>query len=428
MPLAAPIVSCHSDATPSGPRWPGYPKFPFDLPLVADQGGPKLTSPNIVVYIDPNDPQKPEILAALDSLRTSDYWRTTTSEYGIGPIGDVKVLDPPSPFPASITERGIANLVARFFFDTNPDDPWLDGGVPPIEVDGGSSDGGVTMAPPPRLHADTLYVVILPPSTTVTDLSCSSVLGAHGDVRPTMTDAIPYAFTRSECPPEPPFNFTRSQTFVHEIVEAATDPFPGEAPAMYGLDPQHAAWNWLGIAGEVADLCTAFPAQIDTNPPALVAGMSTTPLVFPSIWSNQRVMNGLDPCLPVSQKDPRHYIQALPVVSDQVTLFDGVVVPGVNVTLNQSVTIPVRITADRPTTTIMVSALAASRDETMPEIRVSFDPPTASNGDVLNMTLTRLAAPNFEPTLRATMVIINATTDSDSVGFNTSLPVGMSTQ
>jgi hypothetical protein len=431
--LAAPIVSCHSDATPSGPRWPGYPAFPFDLPLVTDQGGPKLTSPNLVVFVDPNDPQKPEIVAALAYLRTSDYWKTTTAEYGIGPIGDVQVLDPPSPFPARIKLQRVYDLVTSFVLDAGFIDPSSDAGAPPVDsgaleggVSGGSSDGGATMVPLPTFHTETLYVVIVPPTTSVTDVDCNFG-GEHYDVLPTATDAIPIAWTRADCPQKPDaLPISPSRILVHEIAEAATDPFPVEAPGLYGIDPQHAVWNWSGLTSELADLCGAFPAQIDMNPPVLGAGTSTTPLVFPSIWSNQRAMTGLDPCLPVSANDPRLFIETIPVVNDQVTIYDGVVTRGVNVALNQTVTIPVRITADRPPTSpIMVSVLAAGASTNMPELMASIDPPTASNGDVVNLTLTRVSAPSFLPGLLATVVLLNATTDTDSIGFYSYLAVGV---
>jgi hypothetical protein len=439
--LAAPFVACHSDDAKPYPQ-----AFPFDLPQVIDQGGPKLTSPNIVLYIDPNDPQKPEVLAALDYLRTSDYWSTTTSEYGIGPIGDVKVLDPPSPYPAKIDQNGIYNLVVQFGlaggFGNEPLNigPPLDGGAidsgakdsGAIEgganeeggIDGGSTDSGAPMVPPATFHTDAIYVLVLPPTTTVTDLACATG-GEHDSVRPTTTDAVPFAFTRSECMPQPGQpTFTPSQILVHEIVEAATDPFPSEAVGYVGVDAAHTAWNVYGSTNELADMCVGTPADFDLKAPVLIVGLNTTPLLFPSVWSNRLAMQGKDPCVPDSHAYPRALTQGLPVVTDQVTVFDGVVTTGVNVDVNQTVTIPVRITADHPTKEIALSAgdIAFSFNG-MPEVMATFDRDTAANGDIVNLTIQRGYVPHVEQGLYASVLVIATSDEGGSV--YTYLAVGM---
>src|SRR4029079_4338211 len=41
----------------------------------------------------------------------------------------------------------------------------------------------------------------------------------------------------------------------HELVEAATDPFPDSAPASKTTDPAHVMWAVAMNGGEIADLC-----------------------------------------------------------------------------------------------------------------------------------------------------------------------------
>jgi hypothetical protein len=405
--LAVPVVACHSaDQTSEGPA------FPFDLPQVADNGGPKLTSVNIVVFIAPTDPNKPEVSAALDYLRTSSYWNDTTSEYGIGPIADIRIEDPPTAFRSTITEHDIADLIGTYARDTRFGGASNDAGAPMDAGagDGGAGDGGAASQPPGDLHTDTLYAVVLPATTRVLALSCG-VGGEHGSVRATATDVVPYAFTRAECMMS---TLSASQALVHEIVEAATDPFSDKPAVIYATD--HAAWGAAHV-DELADLCVGIRAQLDENPPTLVQGTSTTALVFPTVWSNRLAALGRDPCVPDSRNAPRAFAMALPVLTDTVQLFPNEAAPGVVVGLNDTVTIQVRVSCDRPVDYIDVFAadLASSFGERQ-EILGTFDRTSAKNGDVLQLSITRSNLPASQPgILGSVMALVARTPDGTSV-------------
>jgi len=97
-----------ADATP-----PPYQQFPIDLPVVHDFGGPRLTHPNIVAFVDPADERRPAFTALLQSIGASDYWQSVTKEYGIGPLGTVTVSNFPSTLPESLSAADLATLRRR---------------------------------------------------------------------------------------------------------------------------------------------------------------------------------------------------------------------------------------------------------------------------------------------------------------------------
>jgi hypothetical protein len=411
--LAAPFVSCHSDSSPS------YPAFPFDLPTVVDSGGPKMTSPNLVVLVDPNDPNAAQIAAALEYLQSGDYWSTTTSEYGIGPIASAKIVAPPKPFPATITEVDVMNIAASYARDTRfggePKDagPPEEGGIAEGgasdasasdagERDAGEHDAGPGKPTTTTYHSDTLYVVVLPPTTKVTDVPCNTG-GEHDGVYATATDMVAAAFVRSECPPPPDGEkgLTETEALAHEIIEAVTDPFASTAPAFLNVDPAHAVLSALGAA-ELADQCVGLYGPAQPYPMSASAY-----LYYPRIWSNRLAALGQDPCVPTVSP----YAMALPVFSDQVTVADGVTVNGVNLALDQTVTIPVRIANDAPGQ-IAIGAVDAvyARGGTSIEIEASLDRNVVQNGDVVNLTLTRRRYPFSFPGFLASAVVIVAQT------------------
>ncbi|MEO8796339.1 MAG: hypothetical protein ABI551_00510, partial [Polyangiaceae bacterium] len=71
-----------------------YPAPHPELPQVLSFGGPVLTAPHVVPVFFPGDAYQAQLETYLHQLAASDYWSTTTSEYGVGPltIGESIVL------------------------------------------------------------------------------------------------------------------------------------------------------------------------------------------------------------------------------------------------------------------------------------------------------------------------------------------------
>jgi hypothetical protein len=370
--LAAPFVACSSDG---GPK---YPAFGFDFPQLQDGGGVKLTRPNVVILMQANDRYRPEIAAATSYVASHDYWHTVTAEYGIDGLGDVTIVAPPAAFAAAFKAKDLESYVATYVRTTRF------AGAP---APGAGTSGTAT------LHADTLYVVALPNTTTITDMSCGTG-GFHRSVLATATDEVPYAVTRADCSNQPPDGFTPSEILLHEMIESATDPFPDVQPGIFGSDHAHVAWDFFEIE-EVADMCVGAKAQIDGDPPVLVNVSNSTPLVFPGIWSNRRAALGQNPCVPMSAKQPPALAVASADLPKQITVNDTVVAPGALLALGATATIPVRVATDRasgPVTLLAVDVASTFHGKPV-ELAVSLDRTSAQNGDVVHLTLTRQAMP-----------------------------------
>ena len=57
----------------------------LSAPRIVSAGGPVLTAPRLVVVTFGDEPFAAELETFAKSIGTSDYWKDTTSEYGVGP-------------------------------------------------------------------------------------------------------------------------------------------------------------------------------------------------------------------------------------------------------------------------------------------------------------------------------------------------------
>src|SRR5262249_54151560 len=85
---------------------------------------------------------------------------------------------------------------------------------------------------------------------------------------------------------------TATIVHTHELVEAATDPFPSSGFST--TDPASAAWQ-LRFGGEVGDMCEGFPRRIFR--PADVG------YFIQRSWSNAQMSGFHDPCVPLIPND-----------------------------------------------------------------------------------------------------------------------------
>ncbi len=298
----------HSDATrpdahEAGPpheggdgNTPRYPAFPVDMPQISANTGTVLASPVIVTITWPGDPNASTWEAFGDSIGASDYWKASTSEYGVGAAksGAVNHVRMTEPLPKSLSYFALQDLITVALGGTP------DGGVPESgPVDAGEA-GPNPAWPAPTTNAkgisETLYSVFIPSTTAVTDPGSGAsfckegALGYHGQVT-AGGKAIAYSVAL-ECPGMD--ISIAEETAAHEYVEAATDPFSGSSSTLgyVGFDPDHLAWDvFTGFNDELADACQNWQGSYyqDTG---------SFPYWVQRSWSNKEALAGHDPCVP----------------------------------------------------------------------------------------------------------------------------------
>jgi len=232
-----------------------------------------LPSPRVQPIYFKGFPYTTDMDIFLARLSTSTYWSTVTSEYGVGA------------------------LVALPGYATNVSVPAaLDGDALPALLAAALAEGAATLGP---ARADTVYALFFDPATTlmVMDLTLCGPgqPSAYHDEWPIGGVEVPVTVVPScaSFPGQPSLTGASVVTLAlsHELVEAATDPFPNSRPAWSGIDRDHILWSVAFSGAEVADLC-------ENDLPNLV-----TPgdIGYPvqRIWSNEGARAGTGPCVPV---------------------------------------------------------------------------------------------------------------------------------
>lgn len=313
------------------------------------------------------------MVAFLSALGASEYWRTTTSEYGVEPLGAVTAVDFPKPLPsymsAADTQAFVAETIRASGLISGTTVPW----------------SGWALRP------DTLFLFFIPTQNQIELISCSKALGYHNYALITSSgDVAPYAVMGGlDCPTaDGSWPTSLSMVVSHELVEAATDPFPGIAPALQRVDNDHAALDRIS-GSEIGDLCNALPpivANLEGASAALVA----------RIYSNAQAAAGKDPCVP---EDPTFgpFFQTTIVLLDPVKLAGIPTVRGVQVSVGQTVTVEVRIATsariDDPIALEPTTSVVPATSTQPAELTLTLDRDTARNGDVVHLSITRNAPP-----------------------------------
>src|ERR1700733_7407877 len=244
-----------------------YPAFtPSDPPQVANLGGVVMASPKIVpVFFAGDDPM---ILAALTDFTKkvggTDYWKAAATEYGVGPAtgADPIQLTAADAPPTTIDDSAIQLWLAAKLNGNDPAFGTPDentiytifypqgvtitlGGVqavPDAGVAEGGTDGGTDAATPPGAQA-----------------SCQTFGGYHQNIALDAAHGgkvVAYAVV-PRCPTFGGLTGIDVLTGAgsHELLEAATDPFPLTTPAFAQVDDAHLYWESLLGGGEIGDLC-----------------------------------------------------------------------------------------------------------------------------------------------------------------------------
>ncbi|MEO8796671.1 MAG: hypothetical protein ABI551_02200, partial [Polyangiaceae bacterium] len=309
-----------------------------------------------------------------------DYWSTTTSEYGVGPltIGESIVL---AAAPAASVSSADVDALAQS----------LASGTAAVQGDAG------TMAAP---DSNTIYALFYPTSTVISEAkgydSCQSFGGYHTDTTVTGTSG-PVNFTYALVPRCPHFYESEGLTGVdevtaglsHELVEAATDPFTETSAAYLAADDDHKVWGVVLAASETGDMCAWEGPSV-----ALPTGVS---LETSRIWSNVAAKAGHDPCIP-APTDP--YFAAIPDLTEDVPIpeyvsygangkiVSGGKTKGVKLAVGESATIDLVLYSDAPTPAFTVTPQEIS---TSPVLSFALDRESGVNGERLHLTITRVA-------------------------------------
>lgn len=372
------------DAAPSedaGPNGAPSNHFPAPFPAppeVVSGGGMVIAQPKFVPVFWAGDDAalRAQLIEFETKIGSTAYWKSTTEEYGVGAGSVGKVVTIQTKMADAQTDMSIANWLS---LRLNLDDPNF-----------------------PLPDENTIYVLHVPANVTISQMgfmgtytSCQEFGGYHSDV---MLDArhgnqlVAYAVI-PRC-----LDFgnvhgidSLSSTVAHELIEAASDPYPSLDPAYSGVDSDHLFWSFVLGGGENADMCAQTPSSF-TKVPEL-------PFMIQRSWSNVAAKAGHDPCVPAPAPSVEPYFNAAPEMPDEISLNIGQVVTmkGVNVPVGQTRTIPIHLYSDADTggpftVTATDFGMALGQGATM---QFTFDRNAGVNGEILHLTIKSTRASQF---------------------------------
>jgi hypothetical protein len=265
------------DAGPDATADAGPDAGPFEVashpafPQVTNKGGPILAAPDIVTITFAGYAYQSDVQAFGDWVATSDWLATVGADYGVGKGVHLKKVVLTELAPSAVTSDEIETLLGSKITDGTLPDPATDRNL--------------------------LYVIYYPPTTSITLLqngqaagvSCQDFGGFHYEGRPTGV-RFPYAVLPA-CDNSSSGLTTLQSIEVgasHEIIEAATDPYPATAPGFQFTDYSSA---WVILGGEVGDLC-------------FTDDIAEGNFLAQRVWSNSAAAKGTSPCIPFAADVP----------------------------------------------------------------------------------------------------------------------------
>jgi hypothetical protein len=303
-----------------------YPAPHPAAPQVITGAGPVLASPKIVPVFFSNEDMTMEglLVAFLDALGTTKYWNATTSEYGVG--------------PAMATAPVVLTEAAPSTTDDATIQTWL----------AGKLNGNDPLWPP--ADDNSVYVLHYPSGTTITQqsamgtaVSCQTFGGYHNGVT---LDAmhnsqnVAYAVI-PRCGNFAGLHGVDAVTAAesHELVEAATDPYPMVDPAYAEPDQNHLYWLFALGGGEVGDMCAQFPG--------VFTKFAELPNVVQRTWSNASAAASHEPCVPALPGEV--YFNSAPVLKDNIVIAGIGSMKGVKIPVGSSKTVELDLFSDGDT-------------------------------------------------------------------------------
>lgn len=283
---AMPDVGAPDAAFVPGPHAPFTP--------LTDQGGPRMAHPALVTITFAGDTRRAALEDYASWIVGSSWLLAVGGDYGVGSgtVGGTVVR--PETAPATITDAEIQTFLATGI---------LDHSIPT----------------PPVGLAETIFLLYYPPGTVITVPGCGPVPvlrscevfgGYHQDAH---VMGVDFAYAVMPACPSMDASLTDVEAVEHvashEIIEAASDPFPLTDPAfLMASDPTSPLLSFLDCGGvENADLCELTPAV--TREAGHVAQRS---------WSNSAAAAGADPCVPANPALPYFNVTASPATVQHV--------------------------------------------------------------------------------------------------------------
>jgi hypothetical protein len=339
-----------------------YPAFAPDLPRIVDQGGGILGTPRIVTVTWDADPNASTFETFGDEIGASNFWKATTSEYGVGPAtsgaaNHVRIATAPQ---ATMTDTALDSFIA-----SHAGNGW------------------------PAPDAETVYVVYLPPSLELTSSgtdACAGEDGYHDETFTATNDPIVYAVIDERCASLQSADVLAfaTETASHELVEAVTDPFTQSTYAWTGFDPDHYAWEvWTQKQDEVADAC-------EYADDAYYLEQAPFAFSLQRAWSNASAAAGHDPCVP-APSTPNFDAVALEQQPIMLTVSTKpIATRGYGVLAGQTATVKIGLYSDAPTAPWSVSVVEGDAFTTpsAPHLDITQSAASGNNGDTIDVTIT----------------------------------------
>jgi hypothetical protein len=249
------------------------------MPIIPNQGGPTLSAPQLVTITFAADPNSAKDGAFGDFVVGSTWLKTVGADYGVQSATQVKKVVLTQSAAATVKDAAIQSLIASKITD-------------------GTLPSG----------AQVLYLIYYPPGTVVqsafggadtcASIGTATIGGYHWEGK---SGATPFAYAVvPTCKNEALADIQASAS--HELIEAATDPFPSTKPAWVLTDATN---PWSSLDGEVGDFCELLITS--------EGGYS-----LQQIWSNGAAKaNDRDPCIP-SPSTPFYNATATPATVQAV--------------------------------------------------------------------------------------------------------------
>jgi hypothetical protein len=361
-----------------------YPAFTPDFARIQDQGGYVMKSPVVVAITWAADPSQSAFETFADAIGATAYWKTTTSEYGVGPAtsGATNHVHVETAPPKQLQDSDLQTMVT-----TNAGNGW------------------------PAPTVDTIYAFFLPPGTSLLvqgfgggggqDACTSGVGGYHQGVTAGGVQTA-YAVVPSCSHNATPAAQETTMSMSHELVEAVTDPNPNSA-AYVGFDGDHFAFDYFQmLQAETGDACEFFRSSFyedKETSPAFDEWVQRT-------WSNASGAAAHDPCVPAPAGA---YFNVTPLALETMALHipaqAAMFLPGnpptstkgIAAAVGTPVTFPVGFYSDGPTKPWTLSVAAGNPvlgtqsiiDQFNPSsLKVSVDKTSGQNGEKAYVTVT----------------------------------------
>jgi hypothetical protein len=328
----------------------GFPSTAGTAPQVVKSRGSVLSNPKVIPVFFGTDTDASAIVTFLQALPGTPYW-SAASEYG---VSNLTIGTP-------VTLAAAANSVSDSQIQSTLGQQVNQGKLP-------QEDGNTIYA----LHYQSSTTISLGQGST----SCNAFGGYHSETQ----GGLAYAVI-PRCPGGTGFTDMDVLTVAesHELIEAATDPFPNSSGAYVQVDAAHIYWDTAQGGSEIADMCENDPEAYDNVIPGL------TSYFVQRYWSNASMSAGHDPCVP--ELPNTVFFQSAAELSTAVTINAGtggnVSTKGVHIPVGSTGTVTLDLYSDGSTSDWQV----AVQDYSTWYAYTACQSATQCNGQTMNITL-----------------------------------------